>query len=44
MALLLLQGTEAISPLIDGDPLRASIDKARQDLGVVGVSLLPVRK
>ncbi|WP_406097522.1 DUF5677 domain-containing protein [Kitasatospora purpeofusca] len=44
VAVLLLQGAEAISPLIDGDPLRASIDKARQDLGVVAVPLLPVRK
>ncbi|MFJ1709569.1 DUF5677 domain-containing protein [Kitasatospora sp. NPDC088346] len=44
VAVLLLQGAEALSPLIDGDPLRASIEKARQDLGVVGVPLLPVRK
>ncbi|WP_406448699.1 DUF5677 domain-containing protein [Streptomyces sp. NBC_01622] len=43
LALALLQTATVVSPLIDGDPLRASIDQATADLGLENTQLLPVR-
>jgi hypothetical protein len=43
LALALLQTATVMSPLIDGDPLRASIDEATTELGLENTQLLPVR-
>ncbi|MFG2947558.1 DUF5677 domain-containing protein [Streptomyces adustus] len=43
LALALLQTATVVSPLIDGDPLRVSIDQAAADLGLENTQLLPVR-
>ncbi|MEH0475103.1 hypothetical protein QA943_40910 [Streptomyces sp. B21-097] len=43
LALALLQTATVMSPLIDGDPLRASIDEATTELGLEDTQLLPAR-
>ncbi|WP_415940333.1 DUF5677 domain-containing protein [Streptomyces sp. 039-1] len=43
LALALLQTATVMSPLIDGDPLRASIDEATPELGLENTQLLPAR-
>lgn len=43
LALALLQTATVVSPLIDGDPMRSTIDRAVKDLGLDGSQLLPVR-
>ncbi|GAA1107856.1 DUF5677 domain-containing protein [Kitasatospora arboriphila] len=42
-ALALLQAASVVSPLLDGDPMRAAIDQAVADLGLENVQLLPTR-
>lgn len=44
MAISLLQAAAVVSPLIDGDPMRAAIDRAVADLALEGESLLPLRR
>jgi hypothetical protein len=43
LALALLQTAAVVSPLIDGDPLRASVEEATTELGLDNTQLLPVR-
>jgi hypothetical protein len=43
LALALLQTATVMSPLIDGDPLGASIDEATTELGLENTQLLPAR-
>ncbi|MEU8251648.1 DUF5677 domain-containing protein [Nonomuraea sp. NPDC048916] len=43
LAVALLQAASVVSPLIDGDPLRPSIDQALADLGFENIQLLPTR-
>lgn len=43
LAVALLQAAGAVSPLIEGDPLRPSIDQALADLGLENIQLLPTR-
>jgi hypothetical protein len=43
LTLALLQTATVMSPLIDGDPLRPTIERALKDLGLENAQLLPVR-
>ncbi|WP_318656311.1 DUF5677 domain-containing protein [Spongiactinospora rosea] len=43
LAVALLQAASVVSPLIDDDPLRPSIDQALTDLGLENTQLLPTR-
>ncbi|MER7684853.1 DUF5677 domain-containing protein [Streptomyces sp. NPDC097610] len=43
LAVALLQASTVVSPLIESDPLRPSIDQALADLGLQSTQLLPVR-
>jgi hypothetical protein len=43
MAVSLLQAAAVIRPLIEGDPMRAAIDRVVANLALEGKSLLPQR-
>ncbi|MDX3589093.1 DUF5677 domain-containing protein [Streptomyces europaeiscabiei] len=43
LAIALIQVGHVFSPLLDGDPLRSTVDRAIADLGLENVQLLPIR-